>query len=280
MPEVTRTTTRRGKMPHAVPDDADVDVAAELRLRHGGHDLAGERRIALLAALEREGSLTRAAKSAGLSYKGAWDALEQMGHLAGEPLAERAVGGRGGGSTRLTARGVQLLRRYERVAIEHARFLARVNAGDADDAALPRHPALRTSARNQFAGTVVAVRAGRVNDEVELAVIGGLRLVATITRESTEALSLVPGRAAFALVKASSISLAASSFDRRRNRLAGTVDRMVRGAADTEVVLALPGGGRVAAVVTPADVKALGLKRGDDAVATFEASSVILGVAD
>src|SRR5690349_25039450 len=42
----------------------------------------------------------------------AWDAIAAMNALAGEALVERSVGGRGGGSTRLTARGRLLVDRF------------------------------------------------------------------------------------------------------------------------------------------------------------------------
>ena len=45
----------------------------------------------------------------GMSYKAAWDAIDTMNNLAGEPLVERLTGGKGGGGT-LTARGEQLVR--------------------------------------------------------------------------------------------------------------------------------------------------------------------------
>ena len=37
-----------------------------------------------------------AAKRAGLSYKAAWDAIDELNNLADQPLVERSVGGRGG----------------------------------------------------------------------------------------------------------------------------------------------------------------------------------------
>lgn len=52
---------------------------------------------------------------------------------------------------------------------------------------------MKTSARNHFTGTVHAVRSGAINDEVDLAVAGGLHVVATVTRESRDALGLAPG---------------------------------------------------------------------------------------
>ena len=140
---------------------------------------------------------------------------------------------------------------------------------------------MKTSARNQFAGTVHAVRPGAINDEIDLAVGGGLHIVATVTRESRDDLGLVPGAKAFALVKASSVILMTDMSDVRlsaRNQLAGKVSRVVPGAVNTEVVIDLPGGGSVAAIITNDSATALAIAPGGAATAVFKASSVIVGV--
>ena len=66
---------------------------------------------------------------------------------------------------------------------------------------------METSARNVFSGKVVAVNSGAVNDEVELAVEGGINIVASITKVSTKNLGLKPGASAMALIKASFVLL-------------------------------------------------------------------------
>lgn len=262
-----------------------VTIDAALSLTLDGHPLAGGRRAALLAEIGRLGSLSAAAKAVGLSYKGAWDAVEQMTQRAGEPLVERSAGGRGGGHTRLTPRGEQLVRNYELLQQEHQRFVDRLNRsadGLREDYALLGAVALRTSARNQFAGMVTAVRPGPVNDEVELEIAGGVHLVAGVTHESRLDLGLEVGSKAFALVKASSVLLMVGDGEMRvsaRNRLRGTVARIVPGAVQAEVVLALSGGASVAAVITQDSLQALGLREGVEATALFKASSVIVGVA-
>ena len=53
-----------------------------------------------------------------------------------------------------------------------------------------------------------------------------------------------------------------------------------RGAVNSEVVIALAGGGSVAATITNESVDVLGLEEGAAATALFKASSVILGVPD
>jgi len=265
---------------------APLQLQAGLHLSQAGQALASPRQLALLAEIDKLGSLTRAAKAAGYSYKGAWNAIEQMNNLAGEPLLERRPGGKGGGYTRLTARGAQLLRNLGLIQQEHERFVARLNSqsqGLAEDYALAGSIALRTSARNQFAGTVSAIRGGAVNDEIELAIIGGQTIVATVTRASREELGLTLGSKAFALIKAASVLLmtgpAAALRLSARNQLQGQVLRVNAGAVNCEVLLALPGGGTVAAIVTQTSAEALGLAVGTPATALFKASSVILAVA-
>lgn len=140
---------------------------------------------------------------------------------------------------------------------------------------------MKTSARNQFAGTVHAVRGGAINDEIDLEVAGGLHIVATVTHESRTSLGLEVGAKAFALVKASSIMLMTDAEDVRlsaRNQFAGTVTHVVPGAVNTEVVLQLLGGGTVAAIITNESAKSLGIADGSAATAVFKASSVIVGV--
>lgn len=65
-----------------------------------------------------------------------------------------------------------------------------------------------------------------------------------------------------------------------RNHLSGTVARVRVGAVNTEVVIDLPGGASVAAIVTQEIAERLGLAVGKPAAALFKASSVIVGVRD
>ena len=253
--------------------------------------LGGRNRIDLLRAIGSIGSITHAAKSVGVSYKAAWDAVDAMNNLAGAALVERSAGGRGGGRTALTPHGKRLLARYDEVDALHRRFVEHLSEGGADlahELDLMRMLNMKTSARNHFVGQVSAIAKGAVNDEIELALASGHTIVAVVTHESTEALGLEVGVRAFALVKASSILIATDLEPARlsaRNQLTGKVVRVAPGAVNGEVVLSLGKSGStedsaltVAAIVTSASVKALDLKRGATATAVFKASSVIVGV--
>jgi molybdate transport system regulatory protein len=140
---------------------------------------------------------------------------------------------------------------------------------------------MRTSARNQFEGQVVEVLNGAVNDQVTLRTENGLDVVAIITHGSATSLGLTQGKAAFALVKASSVIVMVDMSSQQvsaRNCIAGTVSDVTKGAVNAEVTIAAPGGAQIAAIITNESVDRLGLARGKPASAVFKASSVIVGV--
>lgn len=62
-----------------------------------------------------------------------------------------------------------------------------------------------------------------------------------------------------------------------RNILAGKIDKVVKGAVNSEIDLTLQGGERVVAVITNVSAEALGLSEGSAAYAIIKASEVILG---
>jgi len=265
-------------------DDKGIALAGQLWMTVDGETLGGGNRVALLAGIAQHGSITAAARSVGLSYKAAWDAIDTMNNLAGEALVERSAGGKGGGGTRLTSRGRQLVENFRTIEQVHGDFVERLNrqAGALlDDLALFSRFRMRTSARNQFFGTVTQVARGAVNDEVTLQIADGQSIVAVVTHESAESLGLAPGRQAYALVKSSSVIVMTGAGEVRlsaRNHLTGEVTRLTRGAVNSEVVILLAGGGSVAATITNDSVATLALEEGGTATALFKASSVILGV--
>lgn len=260
-----------------------IELHGAVWMTVGGENLGGRGRVGLLRAIAETGSITHAAKAFGMSYKAAWDAIDTMNTLSGEALVERSAGGRGGGSTRLTPRGEQLAARFARIDEVHRRFVQMLSDEAIDlsaDLELMKMLNIRTSARNQFCGTVSAVRAGAVNDEVEVALVSGARIVATVTRQSAESLGLKAGTSVFALIKASSVIVATDLEGAQlsaRNQLHGRVSTVTPGAVNAEVVIELDAGGSIAAIITMSSRQALGLAKGSRATALFKASSVILG---
>jgi molybdate transport system regulatory protein len=257
-----------------------------LSLQNDGKPLASQRWMQLLARIDDMQSISAAAKAVGLSYKAAWDAVEAMNNLASHALVKRSTGGKGGGGTVLTDAGRQLVATYQFVEVENQRFLDRLNArinNGIGNLQLIRRVTMLTSARNHFAGTVTRLKRGAVNDEVQLTLAGGERIVSVVTRESVKTLNLRLGAEAIALVKASWIILVKGGQEAAklsaRNRLTGIIKRLNLGAVNVEVIIELKGGNTLVAVVTKESVKELELNEGQTVDAIFKASSVILGVA-
>ena len=246
----------------------------------------GDTRIRLLEAIDRQGSISQAAKAVPLSYKAAWDAVDSMNNLADQPLVIRSTGGRHGGGTLLTDYGRRVVALYRALEAEYQlaldRLTASMNDGQAGDfqqfRQLLKRMSMKTSARNQFAGTVIGLREGDVDFEVRLRLDPENELVAVITRDSATALGLQIGMEIFALVKSSSVLLLTDAGVKTtaRNHLWGEVTRIVEGPVNSEITLALSSGKSVCAVVTHDSVAKLGLAVGGRACAVFKASAVIL----
>ncbi|MBB1593811.1 TOBE domain-containing protein [Achromobacter sp. UMC46] len=263
-----------------------LELDGSIWFRSGAQTWGGKNRIDLLAQIDATGSITAAARAVGMSYKGAWDAIDAMNNLAGEPLVVRAAGGKGGGGTQLTDRARRLIATFRALEGEHRKFmdnLTRAGLDASGDIDLMRRFMLKTSARNKFLGTVIEVRAGAVNDEILLRIAGGHTIAATITRESTAELGLVSGKEAIALVKASNVIVGAPGPGLRlsaRNQLQGKISAVRPGAVNSEILIGMDGGTTLVAIVTNESATDLGLAVGAPAVAIFKASSVILGVLD
>jgi molybdate transport system regulatory protein len=140
---------------------------------------------------------------------------------------------------------------------------------------------MKTSARNQYAGTIQDIESGPVTTEVSLEIAGGHVLAATLTTASAKRMKLQKGQQALALIKASSVVLVTDTDGyllSARNQLAGTVSRVERGAVSTVVGLALAGGVEVTATVTNDAVDDLKLQCGQKATAIFKAYQVFVAV--
>lgn len=187
-----------------------------------GH-AASDKRLDILRGIARSGSISQAAREAGVSYKAAWQALDTLSNLAGVELVQRAVGGAGGGGARVTEAGLWLLQAAE--ALDQARqaVLAQLppfgHSGLSVAGSAPAAPAglaalgLRTSMRNQLPAQVLGLRRAGALVDVTLGLVGGLTLVSRLTRESTELLGLQTGLAVQVLCKATAVRIEAASSE-------------------------------------------------------------------
>lgn len=242
---------------------------------------ADPRRIALLKQVEITGSISQGARNAGISYKSAWDAINEMNQLSEHAIVERSTGGKGGGGAVLTRYGRRLIELYDLLGqIQQKAFDVL-----SDDDALPLDSllaaisrfSLQTSARNQWFGTITRRDHQQIQEHVEVLLADGqTRLKVALTARSGDRLGLEEGKEVLVLLKAPWIGISRDSAAARGadNQLTGIISHIARGSSHCEVLMNLPDGQTLCATV--AGSQADDLREGEAAVAWFNADRVIL----
>ncbi len=107
----------------------DLIPRASVTLVRRGVPVVGEREARLLEAVERVRSIKEAAREAGISYRTAWGAIQQMERALGRPVVASRAGGPGGGTSTLTEECRELLQVYREMRQRLEEDLARVYEG-------------------------------------------------------------------------------------------------------------------------------------------------------
>lgn len=237
--------------------------------------------IELLRAVQACGSISKAAKMAGISYKTAWDRIDAMNNMSAKPLVNRSTGGAKGGGTTLTELGVQVVEGFEALQKEHQLFLERI--GDKlqslnDVANFIRGESVKASARNQFVGIVKNIALGKVNAEVEVDIGVNQSVYSVVTMDSVNTLPIHVGDEVIVLVKAPTVMIS-TDVDLKtsaRNCLTGVVSRVNEGTVNSEIILDLGEGKAICAIITDVSARELKLEQNIQASAIFTSTNVVL----
>ena len=261
-----------------------IAVDAPLWMQKNSQNFLGGNRISLLEKIDIHGSLSTAAKAAGMSYKTAWDALNVMNNLAEKPLTTAVTGGAGGGGTQLTEEGKKVIHLFRTIEQEHLNTLERLEKTLGNlETYLPllQRISMRISAKNVFSGIVCEINKEASVAQVVLQLKSGNHITAVVGNDSVDALALEVGVPAYALVKASSVMIANEPgllSISAKNLIRGSIIGITESAVLGEVLLDIGEGETITATITESSVRNLGLKQGDDVWAVIKATSVIVGV--
>jgi molybdate transport system regulatory protein len=91
-----------------------------LRIEFAGRHTLGPGKIQLLEAVDEHGSISAAARSMQMSYRHAWEMLDDINQCFSEPAIVTETGGRSGGGAQVTDFGRDLVARF-RVMQDKAR---------------------------------------------------------------------------------------------------------------------------------------------------------------
>ena len=232
-----------------------------------------DKRIDILRRLQDAGSISEAARRAGVSYKAAWQAIDILSNLAGTPLVEKVVGGAGGGGAQLTQAGKELLKASTELEKAKTQLVKKASAKPTTDSSTA-FLGLRTTMRNQFPCTVSAIvkKAGFVR--VELSSKGGTVFHSKITAASAELFDLHKGQQVLVLCKATAVHITKASGENNKNVVHGVVVRKSRGSASGEVNLLVEPGITIVGFVDQLS----GFNVSDEALAEIDETAVVLAL--
>src|SRR5262245_62150966 len=75
----------------------------------------GPGKILLMEEIQRSGSISAAGRAMEMSYKRAWDLVDEVNRICRQAAVERQTGGKNGGGAVLTPFGLSLVARYRKI---------------------------------------------------------------------------------------------------------------------------------------------------------------------
>ncbi len=131
---------RRKTRPGFKPSSKDLSPA-DVAVKKGGYELKGRMwiegasgtflgygRVVLLERISEFGSISKAAKSMGMSYRHAWELVDSINRQARRPLVETSVGGKKGGGAKLTEAGKEAVEGFWNIYEKFKHFLEKEGA--------------------------------------------------------------------------------------------------------------------------------------------------------
>ena len=104
-------------------------VNGSLWIEGDGQRFFGPGPVELLELIEKTGSISKAAKGMGMSYKKAWDIVSRINGFTAHPFVITSIGGEDGGGSTISAEAKQMIAWYRKLRERFCEFLERESAG-------------------------------------------------------------------------------------------------------------------------------------------------------
>ena len=98
----------------------------------------GPGKIQLLEKIDEFGSISAAGRAMDMSYKRAWDLVDEINRICRQPAVERQTGGKNGGGAALTPFGTSLVARYRKIERDAASAVRKELAALRSDIGKPK----------------------------------------------------------------------------------------------------------------------------------------------
>ncbi len=95
--------------------DAKSLPSLSIRIDLNSESRIGPGKILLLENIHASGSISAACRAMDMSYKRAWDLVDEINRICRQVAVERQTGGKQGGGATLTPFGLSLVARYRKI---------------------------------------------------------------------------------------------------------------------------------------------------------------------
>ena len=200
-------------------------IGSSIWIDKNGKTFLGKGRIELLKLINQTGSLSKAAKEMEMSYKAAWDNLNDMNSVSEVNLVESISGGAGGGGSKLTPLAHLYIELYDKIYNEQRTFFNKVEPYMDNYEMLIfflKRDALRISAKNQIKAKIYSIEENGLNSYIKLK-IDDLFLRASVTSKSAKELGLKKNIDVYAIIKSSSINISNITDNENENCFKATI---------------------------------------------------------
>ncbi len=249
-------------------------LESELYLKKESEEFLSVKRVQLLENISIYGSMSKAAKASGITYKTAWAWIDKMNGLSPKALVQTISGGSGGGGTIITAYAKELICRFEEVQALHSKHLMSLQGG---------FDHLENEGAEDFSFSRLEGEILEIDDEgkrarVKIRLRSDDELSAQVPTAFIRVHHLEPGAFVSMLIESEAISVSrqVSKELSSRNSLPTSVQDIVIQGDGVILQLRLSSGERLSSLITRQSFEKLQIQKEDALMAVFKAYSITL----
>ena len=267
--------TRRYILNYTAPMNNTVfSLESDLHLTKNSEEFLSPKRVQLLENIIIYGSITKAAKASGITYKTAWAWIDKMNSLASKPLVQRISGGKGGGGTLVTAFAKELIGRFTELEALHQKHLASLDRSfeDLDNGRMHDFVFSRLNAE------VLAIEENASRASIVLRLETLETIAAQAPMAFTQINKLSVGSLVSVLIESEAVSVSRYNEEElsSRNKLKTKVKDIVIQGDEVLLKLCLKNGEVLHSQKTYKSYEKLKIKKEDELLAIFKAYSITL----
>jgi len=259
----------------SVMNNSSFEFSSDLLLNKGKSTFLNSSKVKLLENIRDFGSMTKAAKELGITYKTAWSWIDKMNMLASTSLVEKISGGKGGGGTIITPYAKDLMKIYHEVkALQDTHLQSLQDSLQHLDDDISK----KTFSFSNLNAYIKNLSKQDNRYEVILVLKNGSELISYVSTKFVEVNELKVDSKISVLVESNSISLSKLVDEHlsSRNKLKTKVINIIKEDEDVLLELELSKGQFLTSRITLQSFQSLNIKKEDVIMAIFKAYNITL----